>query len=252
MIVDKIDFLKKLKSLLYYHKDIGLCDYPLSQEVESFCSRQKTVRFPPEFRQSSEGSKMVKKESGKIVTLSEISLEVAGCKACDLNKQRIYPVAGRGKEGVRLLIVGDWLSVGVNDLPGDQILGVEQDKMLSKMLAAIKILAEEVFITNVIKCALPESCHPAAVHVHSCMSFLRRQIAILAPEVICTMGMVAAKAVLDRPQSLSQLRGKLHTYETETGLRIPVVTTYHPTYLLQNPEMKNATWTDLQFLAKQF
>jgi len=122
--------------------------------------------------------------------------------------------------------------------------------MLSKMLAAINVLQEEVFITNVVKCAVPDSCHPAAAHVHCCMSFLRRQIVILAPEVICTMGMIAAKAVLDKPQSLSQLRGKLHTYETEDGLRIPVVTTYHPTYLLQNPEMKKATWADLQFLAK--
>ncbi len=244
MVTDKVDFLKKLKSLLIYHKVIGLGDYPLSKDVDSFCRRKVVSEVNAD-------SRTVKKDNSENMTLSEISLEVAGCKACDLSKQRIFPVAGKGREGVRLLIVGDWLSVDVNDLPGNQVLGVEQDQMLSKMLTAIKLSEKEVFITNVIKCAVPASCHPAAVHVHCCMSFLHRQITILDPKIICTMGMIAAKAVLDRPQSLSQLRGKLHTYQTEGDLHIPVVTTYHPTYLLQNPEMKKATWADLQFLAKQ-
>ena len=251
MVNDKNDFLRKLRSLLHYHRDIGLEDYPLSKDVDSFCKRQILSRPVPGHTEEREASAAVEKGTNKIMTLSEIREEVAACKACDLSKERIYPVAGRGKEGVRLLIVGDWLSVAGHDFPKDQILGVEQDQMLSKMLAAIKVLQEEVFITNVVKCAVPDSCHPTAAHVHCCMTFLRRQITILAPEVICTMGMIAAKAVLDRPHSLSQLRGKLHTYETEDGLCIPVVTTYHPTYLLQNPEMKKATWADLQFLAKK-
>ena len=261
MAIDKVDYLKKLKSLLAYHKVIGIHQYPRNEEIESFCGLQ----VPPHSHSaSSAGSpippvikndakvRMKQQDKNREVTLSDINIEVAGCRLCDLYKQRIYPVAGRGGDKVRILIVGDWLSGDADGhLPADRILGVEQDLMLSRMLAAIKLMAEEVFITNVIKCAVPASCHPAAAHVRCCMSFLNRQIANLAPEVICTMGMIAAKAVLGRSQSLSQLRGKFHTYETEDGPHIPVLATYHPTYLLQNPEMKKATWADLQLLAKK-
>ena len=81
--------------------------------------------------------------------------------------------------------------------------------------------------------------------------YLRRQIVALRPEVICTMGMVTARAVLQKSQPLSKLRGQFHEYMVEKEWTIPVIATYHPTYLLQNPEMKQATWTDLQLLAKR-
>ena len=71
------------------------------------------------------------------------------------------------------------------------------------------------------------------------------------PEVICTMGMIAARALLERRQPLSRLRGRFHDYDVAGKVKIPVLTTYHPTYLLQNPEMKQATWADLQLLAKR-
>ncbi len=262
MAINRSEFIKKVGSLLAYHKSIGISDYPRNRHLDSFCetqvsqkSRSVQVKNEGEFMGGGKtaGHREGKKAStGSEGSLSDIGMEIAVCRACDLHKQRIYPVAGRGVEDVRVLIVGDWLSGDIDGhLPKDRMLGVEQDQMLSRMLEAIKLVPEDVFITNVIKCAVPASCHPAAVHVHCCMSFLRRQIALLTPELICTMGMIAAKAVLGRSQSLSQLRGKFHTYETDAGLRIPVITTYHPTYLLQNPEMKKATWADLQVMAKR-
>ncbi len=261
MVVDKVKYLKKLRSLLAYHGVVGIQHYPRNEDIESFCELQV---FPSVLAAGNKdsssplvGGKDIKvkpeiKNTDKEVTLSDISHEIAICKACDLHKQRIYPVAGSGGETVRVLIVGDWLSGDADGiLPEERVLGVDQDQMLSRMLTAIKLVQEDVYITNVIKCAVPASCHPAASHVRCCMSFLRRQIALLAPELICTMGMIAARAVLGRSQSLSQLRGKFHTYETDAGLHIPVISTYHPTYLLQNPEMKKATWADLQLLAKK-
>ncbi len=261
-VISGSELIKKVGSLLVYHKSIGISDYPRNRHLDSFCETQISqkpgtvkVKNDGDFMGGGEitGQRDGKKGSaGSEGSLSDIGMEIAACRACDLHKQRIYPVAGRGVQDVRVLIVGDWLSGDVDGhLPKDRILGVEQDQMLSRMLEAIQLVPEDVFITNVIKCAVPASCHPAAAHVHCCVSFLRRQIALLAPELICTMGMIAAKAVLGRSQSLSQLRGKFHTYETDAGLRVPVITTYHPTYLLQNPEMKKATWADLQFLAKR-
>ncbi|MGW8195792.1 MAG: uracil-DNA glycosylase, partial [Desulforhopalus sp.] len=178
--------------------------------------------------------------------------EVRVCHTCDLHKKRIYPVAGRGGDTVRLLVVGDWLaSDATGKLEPGHLFGVQQDRMLSRMLAAIKLAPGDVFVTNVIKCAIPATLQPQATHVESCVSYLRRQIVALMPEVICTMGMIAARAVLGRRQPLSKLRGQFFNYEVGEGKNIPVIATYHPTYLLQNPEMKKAAWADLQLLAKR-
>jgi uracil-DNA glycosylase family 4 len=252
---DKIDFLNQLKSVLLYHKEIGVDNYPKDEHVASFLELDLGANVPTVKEVAAQakvprpGHQVAPPKS--MVKLSDIADEVAACHACELHKDRIYPVAGRGKEKVRLMIVGDWLAEGEDKLPPGQIFGVAQEQMLNRMLVAINLPPEDVFITNVIKCAIPESCQPQANHVLSCISFLRRQIAVLNPEVICTMGMIAARAVLNRPHSLSQLREKFHDYVVQDGWSVPVLATYHPTYLLRNPEMKVATWTDLKALAKR-
>ena len=122
--------------------------------------------------------------------------------------------------------------------------------MLARMLTAIGLTGDEVFVTNVIKCGLAKDCQPAAEHIRICLSFLQRQIVLIQPQIVLAMGMVATKALLDRPESLSQLRGKILDFTASDGRAIPLLATFHPSYLLQNPEMKKATWTDLQILAK--
>lgn len=255
MTRDATHFLIGLKSLLAYHRTSGIDPYPRNDEIQAFLRFQPSPVAPHQPAVGGippDGRKMAAvRTTPWPVSLAEIAEEVAVCRACDLHKQRLYPVAGSGPEKVRLLLVGDWLAGDEHGhLPPGQLFGVEQDLMLARMLAAIRIPLAEVFITNVIKCAVPATCQPQACHVQSCVSYLRRQIMVLAPEVICTMGMVAARAVLEKSQPLSRLRGRIHEYEVAEEVKIPVITTYHPTYLLQNPEMKTATWTDLQFLAK--
>lgn len=255
----KKEILTDLRSLLTYHSSIGLDHYPRGEGTESFLRivPQGVGRVPLEQASTITPPQLVVEKRGQVLTkspvkLTDIAEEVATCHACALHKQRLYPVAGRGPDKIRLLIVGDWLAADERgELPADHLFGVAQDQMLSRMLMAIKLSATDVFITNVIKCAVPDNCQPQAAHVQSCSSFLRRQILALVPEVICTMGMVAARAVLERSQPLSRLRGKFHDYQVEQGQTIPVISTYHPSYLLQNPEMKQATWTDLQLLAKR-
>jgi DNA polymerase len=253
------DILTGLQSLLRYHGSIGISHYPRNEEVESFLRVvpqviEKADIVPGEIVGAVQPSprKIIPSITRSPVKISDIRAEVAACHACTLHKQRLYPVAGRGPDKVRLLIVGDWLSADTKgDLPPGHLFGVLQDEMLGRMLKAINLSASDVYITNVIKCAVPGSCQPQATHVQSCVSYLRRQILALLPEVICTMGMVAARAVLQRSQPLSRLRGQFHEYEVEKEKTIPVIPTYHPTYLLQNPEMKQATWADLQLLAKK-
>ncbi len=251
------EILSELQSLLRYHNIIGISNYPRTAGINSFLTRMPQGASPGGSQKRVAGAAAAPKKSlppaaGSSVKIGDIEAEINSCHACELYKQRIYPVPGRGPEKIRLLLIGDWLAANATgDLPAGRLFGVQQDEMLSKMLIAINLSADDVFITNVIKCAVPANCQPQATHVQRCSSFLRRQIAALAPEIICTMGIVAARAVLEMAQPLSRLRGHFHTYEVEKNNTIPVIATYHPTYLLQNPEMKQATWTDLQFLAKK-
>lgn len=257
--MDKINFVTGIHSLLRYHRGIGINEYPRSEDSESFLRFQPLVVETPgagaQVEQSvhhpAVGTTGVTPEKSPL-SLGEIAEEVAVCRACDLHLQRLYPVAGRGPENVSLLLVGDWLAADAQgNLPAGQLFGVEEDRMLARMLTAIQVPLHSVFVTNVIKCAVPATCQPQANHVQSCMSFLRRQIVVLRPRIICTMGMVAARAVLEKPLPLSRLRGKPHMYDAGKNQKIPVVTTYHPTYLMQNAEMKAATWADLQLLARE-
>jgi DNA polymerase len=251
-------FVNSIKSLLLYHEGIGIAGYRKSDDIKSFVntaaqSVEKTTHSSTAFsrRRRVPGEKPQAAARSE-VTPAEIADEVAVCRACELHKKRIYPVAGRGGDKVRLLIAGDWLVSDANgNLEPGHLFGVEQDIMLSRMLAAINLPPENVFVTNVIKCALHYNEQPQAAHVESCVSFLRRQVIALMPEVICTMGMIAARALLEQRQPLSRLRGKFHNYEVAEKIAIPLLTTYHPTYLLQNPEMKQATWADLQLLGKR-
>ncbi len=260
MPIDKNQLLIGLKSLLRYHQVSGIDSYPKSAGSEAFLRFQPVPSVPSapvvgadkSIRRQERGGRSVPMPEKSPLSLADIAEEVVACRACDLHKQRLYPVVGRGPEKVRLLLIGDWLaSDEQGQLPPGQLFGVEQDLMLVRMFAAIQLPISSVFITNVIKCAVPASCQPQANHVQSCVSFLRRQIAVLLPEMICTMGMVAARAVLEKSLPLSRLRGRLHEYEVSQDVKIPVVATYHPTYLLQNSEMKSATWADLQLLAKE-
>lgn len=260
----QLDFYAGLQSLLRYHEEIGLGPVSLNDDINDFLSLRPQVPVAVSLDKDLGGAKtVIPKEiatepleqigAEKLTyTLADIEQEVVSCTACDLHARRIYPVPGRGKKPVRLMIVGDWLAMpGAGEAVPHQLFGLEQDKMLFRMLTAMKLSDDDVFITNVIKCGLSDKKQPLAVHVKTCVSYLRRQILVLRPEYICTMGMVAARAVLERSLPLSRLRGKFHDYSLGNNETIPVLTTYHPSYLLQNPEMKQATWADLQFLAQK-
>lgn len=257
--IDQRTFLAGLKTLLEYHGGIGIEAYPGNEHVRAF------LKFQPQGKEATTvpgGTARPVVAAPKAAqaaapgplsaTLTDIADEVAVCRACELHRQRIYPVIGRGAGKVRLVVVGDWLSADDQGrLPPGLLFGLEQDRMLARMLAAINLPLDEVFIGNVIKCAVPAAVQPQAVHVQSCVSYLRRQIALIVPEAILAMGAVAVRVLLEKAQPLSRLRGRFHDYEAAPGVRVPVLATYHPTFLLQNPEMKQATWADLQLLARQ-
>ncbi len=261
--VHRLGVLHDLHGLLIYHRNSGISHYPKNEAVIQFLqsvdlqgagyrSPETDPRPVAQVAACHEPERVSRGTQSAAVSLTDIAKEVSQCRACNLAEGRLATRAGRGGGRVRLLVVGSWL-IGDSDkpLPEETQFGLEEDRMLFRMLAAINVQPEQAFITNAIKCVVPGSIHPLAENARICLSYLHRQIALLEPESICTMGIMATRALLGLPQPLSQLRGKLHAFQADAGREIPVMATYHPSFLLQNPEMKKAVWLDLQSLGRQ-
>lgn len=253
-----VQILRDVKGVVSYQQSCTIAEYPGAESLDRFLASQWPQRVLPEDVVHTDSApqnpvpatgRLTSAKGSDQKNIVEIASEISDCVGCGLAEQRPCVVAGQGHgENIRLMIVGHWLEATQET---GNVFGIEEDQMLRRMLAAIHLPQENVFITNVIKCVVMPGGQPKAEHIDACSSYLIRQIKAVAPELICAMGMIATKSLLRRPQSLSQLRGQFHTFRSGEGVEIPLLPTYHPGYLLQNPEMKQATWQDLQLLQKR-
>lgn len=267
MKISACEILRDIGSQLAYQQSAGIEQYPVSDAVRALLEAQPVpagLYSPPQKEQpgkSSEQPAEIRPAPDEVAltrevvtdsTLGELAEEIGTCRACALSGERVMAVPGSGNARVRLLIVGDWLSVEKGTrLPATCTFGVEQDHMLARMLDAIKLQKSDVFVTNIIKCGIHATTQPQADHANTCYSYLKKQVMLLRPEMILVMGMIPARVMLNRSLPLSRLRGRFHSYATSDGRKIPLVATYHPTFLLQNAGMKRATWEDLKLVARQ-
>lgn len=244
--------LREIYTTLNYHNTLGIDHYPASEELERFLQHSFTsekgslgnvARSQPDTHETSLPQPVLRslKNQDQLANVNEHEL----CATCSLGKKRLGFVEGKGGDKVRLLVIGDWL-IGDGEGAANSVFGAEQDIMLSKMFTAMSLPESDVFVTNIVKCSLPESVRPEAHEISTCVQLLYRQISRLRPQLICTMGTVASRTLLGKTESLSQLRGKFYQVEFCDGIVIPVLATYHPTYLLKNIEMKRPAWDDLQ------
>lgn len=172
-------------------------------------------------------------------TLPDLAAAVAACRACSLCGTRTQTVFADGDPGARLLFVGE--APGRDeDAQGLPFVG-RAGQLLNKMIAAIDLKREEVYICNVLKCRPPDNRVPAPDEVERCRPFLEQQIAIVNPALICALGLSAAQALLQTKSSMSAMRGKTFAFRG-----VPVIPTYHPAALLRNPGLKREAWVDLQ------
>lgn len=117
----------------------------------------------------------------------------------------------------------------------------EAGRLLTRIIEAIEMQREEVYICNVLKCRPPNNRDPRPEEVQTCEPHLKRQIEIIQPKVICSLGRFATQTLLRTTESMGRLRGRTHEYEG-----IPVIPTYHPAALLRNPQWKRPTWEDMK------
>lgn len=184
-------------------------------------------------------------ETGKASTPSKskalLSLknEVLDCRACPLHKTRKNVVFGDGDPHAKLVFVGE--APGYDeDLQGLPFVG-QAGKLLTKMIEAMGLSRDSVYICNVLKCRPPENRQPQPEEVAVCKEYLLRQIEIISPKVICCLGRHAACALLETEDPISKIRGKQIDYKG-----IALVPTFHPAYLLRNPAAKKEAWEDLK------
>jgi DNA polymerase len=171
----------------------------------------------------------------------DLKLAVAGCTACALCRTRTQTVFGVGDEKAEWLFVGE--APGADeDAQGEPFVG-QAGKLLDNMLAALGLKrGNNVYIANVLKCRPPGNRNPEPDEVARCEPFLKRQVALIQPKVIVTLGKFATQCLLGREVTISGVRGQVHQYQ-----HIPLVVTYHPAYLLRNLPDKAKAWEDLCF-----
>ena len=173
------------------------------------------------------------------------SLEAAirDCRACSLCRARKQTVPGTGDRQATWLVVGE-APGAEEDAAGLPFVG-KAGKLLDAMLAALGLNRQSgVYIANAVKCRPPENRTPECAEIDACNRFLNQQIDWIQPTVIVVLGRPAAYAVLGREASIQSLRGTIH-YREQGDRRIPVIVTYHPAYLLRQPEEKWKSWQDL-------
>ncbi len=174
-----------------------------------------------------------------LASLEDVAAAVRACTRCQLYKTATNAVPGEGPPDADLVVVGE--APGADeDASGRPFVGAS-GQLLTKILAAINLQREDVFIANVVKHRPPGNRNPAPDEVAACSPYLVRQLELLRPRVILTVGNFAAQTLLGTKLGISKLRGQVHLYHG-----VPLVATYHPAALLRNPAWKRPTWEDVQ------
>jgi len=172
-------------------------------------------------------------------TLLKIREDIGDCTRCKLHKGRHKIVFGDGNPTAELVFIGEGPGAD-EDLQGLPFVG-RAGKLLTQMIEAMGLQRKDVYICNVVKCRPPENRAPEPDEVTTCSPYLLRQIDVIQPKVIVCLGAVAAKTLLETTRGISQFRGEWLQWR---GRKL--IATYHPAYLLRNPNAKGEVWKDLQ------
>ncbi len=185
---------------------------------------------------------IMKPEPGR--ALEELKRTIGDCHRCALGDSRTTLVFGVGNPDAQLLLVGE--APGRDeDLTGEPFVG-RAGQLLTKIIQAMGFQRGEVYICNVNKCRPPGNRNPEPEEVTACKPFLLRQVEIVSPKIICALGSFAARTLLGTDMRISGLRGRFHDFNG-----IPLMPTYHPSFLLRNPNAKKDVWSDMRMIMKR-
>lgn len=180
-------------------------------------------------------------EKNKKIKLKKLYAKYNNCTQCPLATQgRNNIVWGKGDENAKLMFIGEGPG-REEDAQGIPFVG-RAGKLLTKIIESINLEKKQVYITNVVKCRPPNNRNPLPIESETCKKLiLLKEIEIIKPKIICTLGAIASKALFGENIRISQIRGKFTLFNG-----IPVMPTYHPAYLLRNPSAKRIVWEDMK------
>jgi len=228
-----LDSLRKLvlglRNYLEEEKSSGFEGWPLTSQKDS----------------KSKFSSSPKPEAAHLATLADVRAELGDCRRCKLHTKRTQIVYGVGNPQAKLVFVGEGPGRD-EDLQGEPFVG-QAGKLLTRIIEAIQLTREEVYIANIIKCRPPENRNPEPDEIAACEPFLIKQLEVIRPKLICALGTFAAQTLLKSSDKISSLRGRFHSYRG-----ILLMPTYHPAFLLRNPNYKRDVWEDVKKVKAEY
>ncbi len=212
------ELISDLKTYVEYLKEMGVTSLPVMENLP-----ERAVR-------------------PGISTLADVRKELGDCKRCKLHQTRRTIVFGEGNEKASLMFIGEGPGYD-EDVQGRPFVG-KAGQLLTKIIESINLSREEVYIANIVKCRPPQNRNPEPDEIESCSPFLMKQILVIQPKIICALGTFSAQTLLKTDTKITALRGKVCDVDG-----IKVVPTYHPAFLLRNPERKREVWEDMKKIA---
>ena len=179
------------------------------------------------------------------LTLDSIRQELGECTRCRLHEGRNHLVFGEGNPQAALIFVGEGPGRD-EDLQGKPFVG-RAGELLTRIIEAIDLAREEVYIANIVKCRPPHNRDPKPDEIQTCLPFLLKQLEAIKPRIICCLGTFAAQTLLGTEERISALRGRFHDYK---GTKL--MPTYHPAFLLRNPQFKKDVWEDMKMIREEY
>ena len=174
-------------------------------------------------------------------TLQQLRDNIGDCRRCELSQGRSHIVFGVGNPDADLVFVGE--APGRDeDIKGEPFVG-KAGQLLTRIISAMGLTRDDVYICNVIKCRPPDNRDPLLAEIEMCEPFLKEQLRIIKPRAICALGSFASQTLLKSEMKISRLRGQFHDY-----YGIPLMPTYHPSYLLRNENAKRDVWEDIKMV----
>jgi len=227
-----IDLIGQIKRQLISSQEIGFDAPFLSTNSLNYLKKGPKLDIEP------------LEENFSCHSLTELERFISHCDRCKLSKERKNIVFGEGPPNARLVFVGE--APGMDeDLAGKPFIG-QAGKLLTDIIKAMGLTRDEVYICNIVKCRPPRNRDPEPDETGTCLPFLKAQISLIKPEIICILGRVSAQSLVHKDIKITRDRGQWYSF-----MGIPLMPTYHPAYLLRNPHAKRQVWEDMQEIMKK-
>ncbi|MBM4167225.1 MAG: uracil-DNA glycosylase [Ignavibacteria bacterium] len=203
-----------------------------------YCEEAKSKTRPMNNEQE---TSLFTEDFQSVPSLEDFRTQICNCMKCSLGKTRTQFVFGVGNPNADIMFIGE--APGADeDEQGEPFVG-RAGQLLNKILAAIELKREEVYICNILKCRPPNNRDPLSSEVEQCLPYLWKQIDLVQPKIIMSLGRIAAQMLLNTKDSLTKLRASNLSYRG-----IPMLVTFHPAALLRNPNWKPLAWEDFKKL----